>query len=52
MRIQSAMDILINPLQKGFLKGRNITEIIRLIDDSLYTANYCKTPGLMVSIDF
>ena len=52
MRIQSAMDILINPLQKGFLKGRNISEIIRLIDDSLYTANYYKTPGLMVSIDF
>ena len=52
LRIQSAMDIIINPEQKGFLKGRNISEIIRIIDDSLYAANLYNTPGLMVSIDF
>ena len=52
LRIQSVMDTIINPMQKGFLKGRNISEIIRIIDDSLYAANQYNTPGLMVSIDF
>ena len=52
LRIQKVMDILINNLQKGFLKGRNISELIRLIDDSLSTARQTSSPGLMVSIDF
>ena len=52
LRIQSAMDIVINPMQKGFLKGRNISELIRIIDDSLYIAQKYNKPGMMVSIDF
>ena len=52
IRIQKVMDYLINPLQKGFLKGRNISELIRLIDDSLFAARESNSPGLLASIDF
>ena len=46
------MDYLINPLQKGVLKGRNISELIRQIDDSLFAARESNSPGLLASIEF
>ena len=52
IRLQSVITKIIHPLQKGFIKGRNITEIIRLIDDTILVAGYNKVPGLMVSVDF
>ena len=52
LRMQTVIDTIIHPLQKGFLKGRNISEIIRLIDDSLSFARQNNTPGLLVSVDF
>ena len=52
MRLQSVIDVLINTNQKGFIKGRNISDLIRLIDDSLMIARQHSLPGLMVSVDF
>ena len=52
LKLQSVMNKIINPLQKGFIKGRNISEIIRLIDDSILIARQNKVPGLMAAVDF
>lgn len=52
IRLQPIIDSLININQKGFIKGRNISDLIRLIDDSILTARLHKLPGLMVSVDF
>ena len=52
LRLQLVINKIINPLQKGFIKGRNISEIIRLIDDSILIARQNKLPGLMASVDF
>ena len=51
-RIQPVIDSLINTNQKGFIKGRNISDLIRMIDDSLLITRKYKTPGLIVSVDF
>ena len=34
------------------MKGRNISELIRLIDDSLFLARETNSPGILASIDF
>ena len=52
LRLQSTLDTLINFNQKGFIKGRNISDLIRLIDDSLLITRKHKIPGKMVSVDF
>ena len=51
-RMQSVLDELISPNQSGFMKGRNIADHIRLIDDAINLANKLDTPGLLVSLDF
>ena len=38
--------------QKGFIKGRSISELIRYIDDSILTTRYNHISGLIVSVDF
>ena len=51
-RIQSVLDNIISPNQSGFMKGRNIADHIRLIDDAINLADKLDTPGLLVSLDF
>ena len=51
-RMQKVLDKIINPNQSGFMKGRNIADHIRLIDDAINLSNKFDTPGLLVSLDF
>ena len=52
LRLQSCIDTVIHTNQKGFIKGRNISDLIRLIDDSILMTRQYSLPGLMVSVDF
>ena len=52
MRLQTVLDKVINVNQSGFMKGRNISDHIRIIDDIINLANEFDTPGIIVSLDF
>ena len=51
-RLMTALLKLIGDDQKGFLKGRNIGENIRLLYDTLLYANKYQVPGLLLMADF
>ena len=51
-RIKAVLPKIISTSQKGFLKNRNITELIRNIDDILNLTNTSKSSGLLASVDF
>ena len=52
LRMQAVLPKIISQSQYGFLKGRNITEIIRNIDDILQATYTSNSPGLLASVDF
>ena len=52
IRMQSVIHKLINDNQVGYIKGRNINDHIRLIDDIINFANIKELPGLLVSLDY
>ena len=52
MRLQSVIGTLIHINQKGFIKGRSISELIRIIDDSILATSHNHISGLLVSVDF
>ena len=52
LRIKEVIASIIHESQKGYIKGRSISDTIRIIDDFLNISNHAKTPGLLVSIDF
>ncbi|MEM6737394.1 MAG: reverse transcriptase domain-containing protein [Bacteroidota bacterium] len=52
MRLSPAIQQLINEDQKGFIKGRNIAELIREIDDLIEHGKSLKDESLVLAIDF
>lgn len=52
MRLQTVIHKLINENQVGYIKGRNINDHIRLIDDMISYANTNNLPGMLVSLDY
>ena len=52
MRLQKVIASIINSNQYGFIKGRNISEQIRLIDDVIHHYNVNNKEGCMISLDF
>ena len=52
LRLQPVLDNIINMNQRGFMRGRDISELIRQIDDSLFVARQQKLPGILASVDF
>ena len=51
-RLKPLMSSIIHHSQKGFIKGRNISEVIRYIDDTINLANQSHQSGLIASVDF
>ena len=43
---------LINTDQVGYLKGRNISTVIRTIDDAIQFLNYAKKGGYLLALDY
>ena len=52
LRIQKVISTIVHNSQKGYIKGRSISDSIRIIDDYINISNHTKTPGLLVSVDF
>ena len=51
-RLEPVLPKLIHPDQTGFVKGRYIREIVRLISDVMEYAKVQNIPGLSLSLDF
>jgi len=51
-RIQTVIDTLIHTDQTGFLKGRNISDNVRLLYDILHETKEQNLPGAILLIDF
>ena len=51
-RVQNILPTLVNTDQNGFVKGRNIQDNIRLIEDVLRYVDDHNIPGIMLCIDF
>lgn len=51
-RLKETLPKLIHPNQVGYVKGRDITENVRTIQDILGYTNSKNIPGFLISIDF
>ena len=51
IRMKKVVQRLINPDQVGYLKGRQVSSILRLIDDVIEQTNAQNTPGLLATFD-
>eukprot|EP00745_Piridium_sociabile_P017317 TRINITY_DN26057_c0_g1_i12.p2 TRINITY_DN26057_c0_g1~~TRINITY_DN26057_c0_g1_i12.p2 ORF type:complete len:330 (+),score=21.92 TRINITY_DN26057_c0_g1_i12:2115-3104(+) len=51
-RLSLVIDKLINQDQVGYLKGRNITSVIRTIDDVINYLNITKKGGYLLAVDY
>ena len=52
LRITQVLDEVILEDQLGFMKGRNIGEAIRIIDDMIFHTSHFDLPGYLIAIDF
>ena len=52
MRFQGIIHTLVNENQSGFIKGRNISNIIREIDDIIENEKKNKSENLILTVDF
>ena len=52
MRLDKVIDKIIGMQQTGFMKGRQITSVHRLLDDMLEYYRGSRSPGILVAIDF
>ena len=52
VRLQLVLDKIIHSNQSDFMKGRQISDHIRLIDDIINLSDKLNLPGLIVSLDF
>ena len=51
-RLSSVITDIISPDQVGFIKGRNISSVIRLIDDTIEYINSSKQSGILLAVDY
>ena len=51
-RLQRIIHKLVNDNQVGYIKGRNINDHIRFIDDMINYAKVERLPGILVSLDY
>lgn len=51
-RVQTIIKSIISGNQVAYVKGRSISEHIRLVDDIINIANKHNLPGILVSLDF
>ena len=51
-RLESVLDKIIHPNQAGYMRGRSITDHLRLCDDIINYTNRESIPGILVSLDF
>ena len=51
-RVQTIIKSIISSNQVAYIKGRSISEHIRLIDDIINIANIHDLPGFLISLDF
>ena len=51
-RLQNIIHKLVNDNQVGYIKGRNINDHIRFIDDMINYAKVERLPGILVSLDY
>ena len=51
-RLEKVFTFLINPNQTGFIKGRYISQNIRLINDILEQTKLRNIPGILLQLDF
>ena len=52
IRLQKVLGNIINLNQSGFVKGRSMSDHIRIIDDFINLSNSLCSPGMIVSLDF
>ena len=52
IRLQGVISTIIHDNQSGFIKGRQITKIIREIDDIIERDKYYKSSNILLAIDF
>ena len=52
IRLSSVISSIVNEDQVGFLKGRNISTVIRLIDDTINYLDKSERPGLLLVLDY
>ena len=52
VRLSSVISSTVNEDQVGFLKGRNISTVIRLIDDTINYLDKSERPGLLLALDY
>ena len=51
-RLSKVINKLIEPDQVGFMKGRNISSIIRTIDDTIRYLSVKDKPGIIFALDY
>lgn len=52
LKLNNVLTKIISSDQCGFMKGRNIATILRLMDDTIQHLNKENAPGILVGIDF
>jgi exonuclease III len=51
-RLQHVIKSIINENQVGYMKGRNIGTILRLIDDTINYMDFNDLPGMILAVDY
>ena len=51
-RLEKVLPILIGPNQAAFVKGRNISDYVRLIDEIFHYTRELNIPAFLLAIDF
>ena len=52
LRLVDVINDIVNADQVGYIKGRRVSTLLRLIDDVTDQLNVRQTPGLLLTIDY
>ena len=52
LRLGDVINDIVNADQVGYIKGRRVSTLLRLIDDVTDQLNVRQTPGLLLTIDY